>query len=247
MKVNQYLDSTYLKTATQAGISEEETETNVKNLVREAIENSYKLAMIRPKFVAMAREIVKAANSETLIGTVIGFHEGTYSTSEKLIEAQKAIVDDVDELDYVINYTAFKEDKINLVKAEVFKGTKLALDNNKVAKWIIEIATLTNDEIISLTQLIRDVVLENFGEENAENVFVKSSTGFFKTEDGKPNGATFEAMELIVENSKPLPAKAAGGVRNYDDAVKMVELGVTRIGTSSARVIAEGGNANEGY
>ena len=56
-------------------------------------------------------------------------------------------------------------------------------------------------------------------------VFVKSSTGFFKTEEGKPNGATFEAMELIVENAKPLPAKAAGGVRNYEDAVKMVENG----------------------
>ncbi len=54
-------------------------------------------------------------------------------------------------------------------------------------------------------------------------------------------------MQLIVENARPLPAKAAGGVRNYDDAVKMVELGVTRIGTSSAKVIAEGGNANEGY
>ncbi len=247
MKVNQYLDSTYLKTAMQAGISEEETKTNVKNLVSEAIKNSYKLAMIRPEFIAMARKMVKAANSETLIGTVIGFHEGTNSTTKKLIEAQKAIDDDVDELDYVVNYTAFKEDKINLVKAEVYKGTKLGLDNNKVVKWIIEIAALTNEEIVSLTQLIRDVVLENFGEENAANVFVKSSTGFFKTEGGKPNGATFEAMELIVENAKPLSAKAAGGVRNYEDAVKMVELGVTRIGTSSARAIAEGGNANGGY
>ena len=77
--------------------------------------------------------------------------------------------------------------------------------------------------------------------------FLKSSTGFFKTEGGKPNGATFEAMGLIVENAKPLPAKAAGGVRNYEDAVKMVEMGVTRIGTSSAKVIADGGNSTGGY
>lgn len=247
MEVNQYLDSTYLKTAMQAGISEEETETNVRNLVSEAIENSYILAMIRPKFVAMAHKMVKEANSKTLIGTVIGFHEGTYSTSQKLKEAQQAIENDVDELDYVINYKAFKEGKINLVKAEVFKCTKLALDNSKVAKWIIEIAALTTSEIISITQLIRDVVLDNFGEENAAKVFVKSSTGFFKTEYGKPNGATFEAMKLIVENAKPLPAKAAGGVRNYEDAVKMVKLGVTRIGTSSAKVIADGGTSKGGY
>lgn len=247
MNVNQYLDSTYLKKAEQAGISEEATEENVKELVNEAIENNFVLAMIRPKHVAMAREMVKNANSKTLIGTVIGFHEGTYDINDKLVEAQQAVNDDVDELDYVINYPAFKEEKINLVKAEVYKGTKLALDNNKVAKWIIEIAALTNEEIISITQLIRDVVLDNFGEENAAKVFVKSSTGFFKTEEGKPNGATFEAMQLIVENAKPLPAKAAGGVKNYEDAVKMVEMGVTRIGTSSAKLIADGGNVTGGY
>ena len=42
-------------------------------------------------------------------------------------------------------------------------------------------------------------------------------------------------------------AKAAGGVRNYEDAVKMVEMGVTRIGTSSAKVIADGGESKSGY
>lgn len=246
MNINQYLDSTYLKTATQAAISEEATKQQVINLVNEAIENNFKLAMIRPEFVTMARKMVKKANSETLIGTVIGFHEGTNSTSKKLKEAKKAIDDDVDELDYVVNYEAYKSGQINLVKAEVYKGTKLGLDNNKVVKWIIEIAALTNEDIVILTQLIRDVVLANF-EEQAFKVFVKSSTGFYKTAAGKPNGATFEAMELIVENAKPLPAKAAGGVRNYEDAVKMVNLGVTRIGTSSAKSIAEGGNATNGY
>lgn len=247
MNINQYLDSTYLKLPKQANLSEEETREQVVALVDECIENNFKLAMIRPEYVAMARTMVKDANSNTVIGTVIGFHEGTYTAEEKLIEAQKAIDDCVDELDFVVNYEAFKEGKINLVKAEVFKGTQLALDNDKIVKWIIEIAALSNEEIVGLSQLIKGVVLDNFGEENADKVFVKSSTGFFKTEQGKPNGATFEAMELIVENSKPLPAKAAGGVRNYDDAVKMVELGVTRIGTSSAKVIADGGNTNGGY
>ena len=247
MNINTYLDSTYLKTAQQAGISESETENKVKELVNEAIENNFKLAMIRPEFVAMAREMVKEANSDSLVGTVIGFPEGTNEIFRKLLEAQQAVYDGADELDYVVNYQAFKAGKINLVKSEVFKGTKLGLDNDKAVKWIIEIAALTNDEIVGLSQLIRDVVLDNFGEENADNVFVKSSTGFFKTEEGKPNGATFEAMELIVENSKPLQSKAAGGVRNYEDAVKMVKLGVTRIGTSAAKTIADGGKTNEAY
>lgn len=247
MNINQYLDATYLKTAEQAGISESETEQIVKDLIQQCIDEEFKLAMIRPKFVAMARKMIDAANSKVLVGTVIGFHEGSYPTVDKLAEADRAIKDGVDELDYVVNYEAFKAGQINLVKAEVFKGSKLAIDAGKTAKWIVEIAALSDEEIVGITQLIRDVVLDNFGEENAVKVFVKSSTGFFKRADGGPVGATFEAMELIVENAKPLPAKAAGGVRDFNDAVKMVEMGVTRIGTSSAKAIADGGKSEGSY
>lgn len=246
MNVAQYLDSTYLKTPDQAGISLDETKQNVISLIEEAIINNFKLVMIRAEYVSLAKRLIQDAKSDVLVGTVIGFHEGTIATNDKLKEAQKAIDNNVDELDYVVNYQAFKNGQINLVKAEVFKGTKIALENNKVTKWIIEIAALTKEEIIGITQLIRDLVLDNFGEDKAHDVFVKSSTGFYKTEGDKPNGATFEAMEIIVENAKPLQSKAAGGVRNYEDAVKMVEMGVTRIGTSSAKKIVDG-KITEGY
>ncbi|WP_111706867.1 deoxyribose-phosphate aldolase [Lutibacter citreus] len=247
VNVNQFLESTYLKTPKQAGITQEETKKIVEKLIIEAVNNKFKLVMIRPNYVSMAKEMVDSLNSYTLVGTVIGFHEGTYSTNEKLEEAKKAIEDNADELDFVANYEAFKAGKINLVKSEIFQCTKIVLDNNKVAKWIIEIAALTNEEIAGITQLIRNVVLDNFGEEKAANVFVKSSTGFFKTENNKPNGATFEGMEIIIENAKPLPTKAAGGVKNFKDALKMVEMGVKRIGTSSALAIADGNIAKDSY
>ena len=247
MNINQHLDSTYLKTPTQANLSEKETKQNVITLIEEAIAENFILVMIRPNFVSLAKELIEKEKSNVLIGTVIGFHEGTNSIEEKLQEAQTAINNGADELDFVINYTAFLEGKINLIKSEVFKGTKLALDNNKVVKWIIEIAALTNEEIIAITQIIKEVVLTNFGEENADKVFVKSSTGFYKTKDNKPNGATFEAMQIILDNAKPLQVKAAGGVKNYQDAEKMINLGVTRIGTSSAKVIADGGETKNNY
>ncbi|WP_298365282.1 deoxyribose-phosphate aldolase [uncultured Lutibacter sp.] len=247
VNVNQFLESTYLKTPIQAGISPEATKKIVEELIHEAVNNKFKLVMIRPDYVSLAKEMIANLDSYTSVGTVIGFHEGTYSTEEKIAEAEKAIADGVDELDFVANYEAFKNGKINLVKSEIFKCTKLVLDNNKVAKWIIEIAALNDEEIIEITQLIRDVVLDNFGEEKALKVFVKSSTGFYKTEGNKPNGATFEGMKLIIENAKPLPTKAAGGVKSFKDALKMIEIGVRRIGTSSALAIADGNIAKEGY
>ncbi len=245
--IQNHLDSTYLKTAEQAGISEKETVQQVKNLVQECIDHNFVLAMIRPEYVTIAKQMIAEATSKVVVGTVIGFHEGTKSIQDKLDEAQKAIDDNVDELDYVINYTAFKNGAIDLVKDEVYKGTKLGLDNNKKVKWIIEIAALTDKQIADISALIRDVVEANFDKEKYADVFVKSSTGFYKTTDNKPVGATFKGMKIIKENSGALSIKAAGGVRNYEDAVKMIKLGVSRIGTSSAKKIADGKTSEEEY
>ncbi|ARV15984.1 deoxyribose-phosphate aldolase [Polaribacter sp. SA4-12] len=248
MEINQYLDATYLKTASQANLSEEENQQKVIDLIKEAILYDYKLIMIRAKYIPLAKEMLQEASKSNLIGTVIGFHEGTYTVEEKLEEAQKAINLGADELDFVVNYEAFKRGEIDLVKNEITKGIELSLANNKVVKWIIEVAALTSKEIIVISQLIKDIVFDVFGEENADKVFVKSSTGFFKTENNLPNGATFETMKLIVENAKPLKIKAAGGVRDYETAVKMVELGVDRIGTSSSKeIVNKENNSNSGY
>lgn len=237
MNINQYLDATYLKTAIQAGISEEENQQNVANLLQEALLYEYKLVMIRANYITFAKQFLKENNSETLVGTVIGFHEGNYTLQTKLDEAKKAIELGADELDFVINYEEFKIGNINLIKEEVLRGTKLCLENNKIVKWIIEVAALKADEICEISKLIKEIVLENFGMEAAKKVFVKSSTGFYKTENNLPNGATFETMKLIVENAKPLQIKAAGGVRDYETALKMITLRVDRIGTSSSKEI----------
>ena len=57
MKTEEYLDSTYLKTAEQSSISEEKNKENIVDLVNEAIEHNFKLVMIRPEFVAMAKKM----------------------------------------------------------------------------------------------------------------------------------------------------------------------------------------------
>lgn len=237
MKVNQYLDATYLKTATQANISDAENEQKVIDLVNESIVFNYKLIMIRANYIKMVKEMLSKGNSLVLIGTVIDFPEGNSSIKNKLKEAEKAIKLNADELDFVINYNAFKAGNISLIKEEVLECIKFCLANNKVVKFIIEVAALSSKEIIVISQLIKEVVLNNFDEQVIQKVFVKSSTGFFKTADNKPNGATFETIKLISENAKPLQIKAAGGVRDYGTALKMISLGVDRIGTSSAKEI----------
>ncbi|MEC4047857.1 deoxyribose-phosphate aldolase [Flavobacterium sp. SUN046] len=247
MNIKQYLDSTYLKTPDQAGISVEEDLTVVMSFIQEAIHEQFKLIMIRPNHVALAKKMINDAKSKLTIGTVISFPEGTNSLEEKLAEANQAIVDGVDDLDFVCNYQAFKNGTIDLVKKEILEGTKLGLEHHKIVKWIIEVAALSDDQIIQLSALIKNVVMDNFKESSFSSVFVKSSTGFFKTQDGLPNGATVHTIIMMLENASPLPVKAAGGVRTYDEAVEMIQLGVKRIGTSSAKAIANGMEANGAY
>ena len=247
MNIKNYLDSTYLKTPEQAGLTVDENTEIVKGFVKEAIDENFKLIMIRPDMVTMARKMISDANSKVTIGTVIGFHEGTNSLDEKLAEANQAILNGADDLDYVCNYKAFKNGDIDLVKNEILEGTKLGLSHNKIVKWIIEVAALNEKQIIQLSTLIKNVVMANFKEELYHSVFVKSSTGFYKTEDGLPNGATVPAIIMMLENSSPLSVKAAGGVRTYEEAIEMINLGVKRIGTSSAKAIANGEVSNNEY
>jgi len=247
MNVKQYLDSTYLKTASQAGLSEEENNVVVKNAIAEAIHEGFKLIMIRSEHISLAKEMILKANSTLLIGTVIDFPEGKSSIETKIKEANEAIENGADDLDFVCNYEAFKNGDIALVKQEILIGTQIGLAGNKTVKWIIEVAALTEKEIIQLSVLIKNVVISNFKEENYASVFVKSSTGFYQTENDLPNGATIPTIIMMLENASPLPIKAAGGVRSYQDAVEMIRLGVKRIGTSAAKTIADGENTTNQY
>tara|TARA_R110000868_G_scaffold85372_3_gene240245 strand:- start:3728 stop:4471 length:744 start_codon:yes stop_codon:yes gene_type:complete len=247
MNIRQYLDSTYLKTATQAGLSESANTSVVKTCIQEAIDENFKLIMIRPDHVVLAKEMILKANSVVQVGTVIDFPEGKSCLEDKLQEANLAIQNGVDEIDFVCNYEAFKAGDIDLVKEEIVKGSKLGLENGKIVKWIIEVAALNDKQIIQIATLIKNCIISNFEESQYCSVFVKSSTGFYKTEDGLPNGATIPTIIMMLENASPLPIKAAGGVRTYAEAREMISLGVKRIGTSGAKAIANGTSAESEY
>ena len=126
MDIKLFLDSTYLKTAKEAGVSENENVKLVANCIQEAIDENFKLVMIRPGMVSLAKKMVTNQKSKVAIGTVIDF----------------------------------------------------------------------------------------------------------------PKGATLPFIIMMLENASPLPIKAAGGVKNNEEAINLIRLGVNRIGTSAAKRIA---------
>ena len=151
-------------------------------------------------------------------------------------------------MDFVVDYKAFKNGDLDTVMKEVSEGTAIGIADGKVVKWIIESAALNDEEIAELTRLISKIVIETVGKEKARNVFVKTSTGFYKSDDGGPVGATPEAVSIMKSNSGPLQVKASGGIYNKDDAQRMIDAGATRLGTSTALDILKGNKTEKlGY
>ena len=245
--LGKYMDSTYLKTPEQAGIGEEETDVIIFNTIKDAIDHNMKLVMIRPEYVETAREFIDSEGGNVLVGTVIDFPNGNSSVSEKVSEATKAIKDGVDELDFVVDYKAFKNGDLDTIRYEVSEGTVIGISNGKSVKWIIESAALTSEQIAELTRLISEIVIDSVGEEKARNVFVKTSTGFFTPEDGSPGGATIDAVSIMSQNAGPLKVKASGGIYSKDDVLAMVNAGASRIGTSAAKEITLGQKTDKDY
>ncbi len=234
--IAQYIDSTYLKTEEESGLTEEETYKKVDQLTQFAIDNHIKCAMIRPKWVHSMKTKVQNQNAKVRIGTVIDFPIGTSSIFDKVNEAQLAVKNGADELDFVCNYTAFKERNEELIKEEFVECSRTFLQEGKIVKWIIETAALESGQIEKICKIYADLSQKHF-RPYLQQIYVKSSTGYYTQNHRGYSGATPADIQLMVEASYPLLVKASGGIRTRKDVQQYLRLGAKRIGTSSAREI----------
>lgn len=231
VNIADYLDSTYLKTADEAGISEQETKEIVINSIQEAIQSKFACIMIRPEFVAMAKEMIESNKSKLKVGTVIDFPFGNNSTETKVEEAKSAIKNGAYDIDYVCDYNAFKRGDFEKFNHDIVEGSKIALQSKRIVKWIIETGALSTDEIREIARQISEIIQVNFPQ-NSSKVFIKTSTGYYGG-----YGATAKDIKTIKSVSGNLQIKASGGVSNLKDCLDMIKAGATRIGTSKALFI----------
>jgi deoxyribose-phosphate aldolase len=111
---------------------------------------------------------------------------------------------------------------------EVEKDVKAVVDAAKgkaLTKVIIECCYLTDEEKVEVCKRCVAAGAE----------YVKTSTGF------GTHGATAHDVKLMKDTvGDAAEVKAAGGVRTFEDLVKMVESGATRIGTSGGPKLFSG-------
>lgn len=212
LKLASYLEQTLLKPAC--------THNQIEEMCIKAVELELKGVCVPPFFASTARKVLD--NVETLLVTVVGFPFGYSNINAKAEETKKAIAEGVDEIDMVMNISAFKSGMFSHVSDGIDSIKTLCGMNDKPLKVIIETGLLDNDEIARAAEICIE----------KEVAFVKTSTGF------NGEGATVEAVKLLRQIlPDEIGIKASGGIKDAQKAEELIQAGATRIGTSSGFTI----------
>ena len=218
MEINKYIEHTLLK--------QNATHEEVKKLLDEALEYGFLGVCVNPCNVSFAKQYLNDTNANSIkVVTVIGFPLGQSTTEIKILETIDAVKNGADEIDMVINGGKLKDGDYNYIIDEISK-IKFACQGRNL-KVILETDLLTAEEIKTACELCIKGGAD----------FVKTSTGFVKN----GVGAKPEDVKLMYETVKNagLQVKASGGIRDKETALKMIEAGAVRLGTSSGVKIVE--------
>lgn len=212
MELNKYIDHTLLKP--------EATKEQITKLCQEARQYDFASVCVNTCYVPLAKQLL--AGSDVKVCCVVGFPLGAMDTVSKAFEAKTAVENGAQEVDMVINIGALKDKDYDYVTKDI--AAVVEASKPAIVKVIIETCLLTDDEKVEACKCSM----------NAKAEFVKTSTGF------STHGATPEDVALMKKTVGDVcKVKAAGGVRSYDDAMKMIEAGADRLGCSAGIKVME--------
>jgi deoxyribose-phosphate aldolase len=198
------------------------TRAEIERLAEEAARWCFATVCVNPAWVPLVAERLRGSGVK--IAAVAGFPLGATLTSAKRAEAEAAILGGAHEIDMVMNVGAMKSGDLARVESDIRGVVETCHAGGAALKVILENAYLTDDEKVAACQAAQ----------RAGADFVKTSTGF------GPSGAKEEDVRLMRRTVGPaMGVKAAGGIRNLADAMRMLQAGATRLGTSASVAILE--------
>ncbi len=215
-----------------------QTSADVRSACEMAVRLGIASVCVKPSSVALATELLEG--SSVLPSTVIGFPHGGTSRAAKVAETLRACEQGAKEVDMVVNIGRVLEGDWDYVGDDIASVVAAAKSKGAITKVIFETGLMPSDDAKRrLCEL----------SEAAGAAFVKTSTGFGFVKDAAGNlvstGATVEDITLMRATCSPaVHVKASGGIRSYEDALRMVEAGATRLGTSASEAIAKGASGD---
>ena len=209
MDLAPIIDHTYLKPAGDRDA--------IRRLCTEARAAGFASVCVNPAEVTLASRLLRGSGVK--VCTVIGFPLGASTNRVKCFEAMDALQAGADELDLVVNQRLLKYAP-GACEAELLQWVRTCrtFRSDAVLKLILECCNLTRTEIARGCRIAKKVGFD----------FVKTSTGFGA---GGATEADVKLMRRIV--GREMGVKAAGGIRDKETALAMVDAGATRLGTSA--------------
>ena len=174
---------------------------------------------VYPRFVPIARKTLRDLGaSEIKIATVTNFPHGNDDIDIAVIETKAAVAYGADEVDVVFPYRALMAGNQE-IGFELVKACKAACGDDVMLKVIIESGELKTPELIRA----------------ASEIAISAGADFIKTSTGKVAvNATPEAakimLEVIKEKNPAVGFKAAGGVKNAQQAADYLALAESVLG-----------------
>lgn len=212
MKVNSYIDHTFLKPFA--------TEKDILKLCDEAKKHQFFSVCVNSCYVSFAKQ--QLSRSKIAVCSVVGFPLGAMTKSSKLYETEIALKHGANEIDMVLNIGFIKDRKYDFIRNEIAQIKNMT--GNKILKVILENCYLSDEEKVVACNLCVEAGAD----------FVKTSTGFGS------GGATLEDIRLMKDAVKgQAKIKASGGIRDYKTAKLFIENGVDRLGSSNSVAITE--------
>jgi len=194
------------------------TDADLLRLAEECRTHGFFSACASSRHVPLLAEAL--AGTGVKITSIAGFPLGAEHPKAKAAEAEIAVAAGADEIDMVLSVGDLVAGEHRRVEADV-RGVREAIPG-AILKVILECGLLSDDQKRDAARLC----------EAAGADFVKTSTGFGH------GGATVEDVRLLSKAvGGRLGVKASGGIRTREDAVRLVEAGATRLGTSAGVAI----------
>ncbi len=209
--LNSLIDHTILKPNA--------TLKDVKRVCEEALEYKFRGVCVNPVWVPLVYDLLKGTGIKTV--SVCDFPLGSSWTEIRKREANMAIDSGAREVDIVMCLGKFISGRDD----EVLKDLKEIVETihpDGALKVIIEAPLLSDDEIKRAALLVE-----------------KSGADFIKTGTGTKGPVTPHQIE-IIKMACGLPIKAAGGIKDKEGAIYLIESGASIIGSSSGVKIVSG-------
>ncbi|MES3038834.1 MAG: deoxyribose-phosphate aldolase [Bdellovibrionota bacterium] len=218
--IAQKIDHTLLKP--------EATSKEIEKICAEAIHHGFFGVCVNSVYISLVTKLLKGSSVKPV--SVIGFPLGASDTNVKVFECGTATDLGAEEIDMVLSIGALKEGLFKEVEKDIEAVVKEAW--GRTVKVIIETSLLNQTEKINACKIV--------SQSGAQ--FIKTSTGF------AGGGATFEDVVLFKKHlADHVLIKASGGIKNLETAQRFLDLGVSRLGTSSGVQILMGLNTEGSY